>query len=104
MLLLTKTHINSISDLSPRLPAEMTLEAAGPLEAGDWRSVVELEAAGGSCQFNQPNMDSGGMCSGGSGGGGVYTWESWDTPNLQSPPPSTLRTFATSTSFFISLR
>ena len=73
----------------------MTLEAAGPLEAGVWRSLVELEAAGGSCQFNQPNMDSGGMCSG--GGGGVYTWESWHTPNLQSPPPSTLRTLATST-------
>ena len=62
----------------------MTLEAAGPLEAGDWRSVVAvLEAAGGgSCQFNQPNMDSAGMCS---DGGGLYTW---DTPDSLPPPPS----------------
>ena len=88
MLLLTQTHINSISDLSPRLPAEMTLEAAGPLEAGDWRSVVELEAAGGSCQFNQPNMDSGGMCRGSGSVSGVYTWESADFLPPSHYPPS----------------
>ena len=40
--------------------------------------MVVVEAAGRSCQFNQPNMDSGGMCRGSGSVSGVYTWESAD--------------------------